>query len=77
MKLEENYSSSAIIKLIKIRYGLNLLGLKKVIGVTQKRLNILLKGSDNLNDREGKKIEFIFNELKGRFYYDKQNASMW
>ena len=69
-RLQKRYSSSAVIKLLTARYGLNMLGIKKILGIGTSRYKKLLNGAENLNDNEAKIIDETFTELKGRYYYE-------
>ena len=71
-RLQDAYSSSGLIKLLTARYGLNMLGIKRLLGVGTSRYKKLLNGAENLNDEEAMRIDRTFVELQGRYYYESK-----
>lgn len=63
------YTTSALIHLLRKRYGLNPLGIKKVLAVDTKRYSQLLRGRESLNAEESLRLVTVFEELAGRFVY--------
>lgn len=72
MKLHNNYTSSAVLKLLNVRYGLNPLGIKRMLSIRTRRYNLLVKGVEKLNGREARKISDTFVEMEGRFDYERR-----
>lgn len=69
MKLADRYTTSALINLLRVRYGLNPLGIKTILKIDTKRYIKLLKAKDDLNMEESLRIVSAFEELVGKFSY--------
>ena len=67
-RLRESYNTQQLLRLLRSRYGLNPLGIKRVLMISTKRFNEL-KDGDKLNEREATRLNSVFNELSGRFIY--------
>ena len=70
-RLRENYSTKQLIRLLRARYGLNPLGIKRVLMINTKRFNELKEG-EKITEHEAKRLNSIFNELSGRFEYEEE-----
>ena len=67
MKLQDKYTTSALMHLLKRRYGLNPLGIKQLLRLNTRRYNQLLKGEMDLIMDESLRLVEAFPELAGRF----------
>jgi hypothetical protein len=67
MKLEDKYTTSALMHLLRQRYGLNPLGVKQILGIDTGRYNNLLRGKSHLKMDESLRLISAFEELRGRF----------
>lgn len=65
--LNDWYTTKQLMKLLTNRYGLNQLGIKKLLQINGTRYNKLVKGEANFNVKEGQILTTVFAELEGRF----------
>lgn len=66
-RLRDWYTTRQLMTLLNARYGLNRLGVKKLLQIDGSRFNKLSKGSAELNVTEGHILYTVFAELQGRF----------
>ena len=66
-RLRDWYTTKHLMGLLCARYGLNRLGVKKLLQIDGTRFNKLSQGSVNFNITEGQILTTVFAELEGRF----------
>lgn len=64
--LEDNYNTKQALKMLNNRYGLNPLGIKKILNIDTKRFNELNKGEDGFSEDEVVLLTSSFEELIGK-----------
>ena len=67
--LRDWYNAKQLTALLQARYGLNNMGIRKVLGVSLKRVNELKRG-EKLTIDEARRVVNTFEELEGRFEFD-------
>ena len=65
--LNDWYNTKQLMALLSRRYGLNQLGLKKLLQINGTRYNKLCSGDVEFNVTEGHILTTVFAELQGRF----------
>ena len=73
MKLEDKYTTSALMHLLAIRYGLNQLGCKQLFRLSTTEYHDLKRGKRQFNMSEALRVVEAFPELAGRFSYKGEN----
>ena len=73
MKLHDNYSTDAILKLIVRRYGLNRYGIRQILRIDIKRLRELKKGKIKFSHKEYLLLTLSFQELVGKVDYERNH----
>jgi len=72
-KLHSNYTTSAALRLLETRYGLNNYAVRQILRIKLKRFRELLSGKDIFSRREQILLVLAFPELKHKIeYYEKE-----
>lgn len=66
-RLEGHYNTKQLLKLLNKRYGLNQLGIKKLLEINTTRFRKISSGQDEFNSVEREIICMAFQELEGRY----------
>lgn len=67
--LRKWYNAKQLVALLQARYGLNNMGIRKILGVSLKRVNELKRG-ERLSVDEARKLVETFDELEGKFEFE-------
>jgi hypothetical protein len=67
--LRKWYNAKQLVALLQARYGLNNMGVRKILGVSLKRVNELKRG-ERLTVDEARELVKTFNELEGKFEFE-------
>jgi len=72
-KLHSNYTTSAALRLLETRYGLNSYAIRQILRIRLKRCRELQKSKDIFTYREQTLIVLAFPELEHKIeYYEKE-----